>query len=89
MLASIKINKSGTLTVSITNQGNIDAVGPLSITLAPSTDGVSPIAGVTLATLVTKKTTIKVGKTSKFVLHIKHTPAQSPATYFPYLMIAL
>jgi uncharacterized repeat protein (TIGR01451 family) len=87
--ASIKINKSGSLTVSITNNGNIDALGPLNITLAPSTDGVSPIAGVTLATLITKKTTIKAGKTAKFVLHIKHTSAQPPAIYFPIVTISL
>lgn len=57
--------------------------------LAPSNVGVSPVAGITLAALITRKTTIKAGKTAKFVLHIKHTSAQPPATYFPFVTISL
>ena len=66
--ASIAVGKPGSITVNVTNNGNINATGPLSITVAPSVSG-TPIPGAVLATL-SKSTTIKPGKTSKFAIHL-------------------
>ena len=87
--ASIAVKKSGSISVSITNNGNVSATGPLVITLAPSIDGVSPVAGVTLQTLTVPKATIKAGKTTKYTLHIKNTGLLTTGTFVPYITATL
>ena len=47
--ATIKLNHMGVATFTITDTGNIDAIGMIDILLNPSTDGSMPIAGITLA----------------------------------------
>jgi len=87
--ASIAVNKSGSITVSVTNSGNVAATGPLTITLAPSGDGVSPIPGVFFQTLSVAKTSIGVGKTAKYTLHIKNASAVAAGTFYPYVTVSL
>jgi hypothetical protein len=86
--ASIKLNKTGSITVSITNSGNVNSTGLVTITVAPSVDGINPVAGVTLVTLASPRpTVIKPNKTAKFVLHIKHTALTASGSFYPYVTI--
>jgi hypothetical protein len=87
--ASIALNKTGTIIVSITNSGNSNATGTENITLAPSLDGVNPVAGATLVNVTSPRiTTIKPLKTVKFALHFKNTALVTAGTFYPYVTIA-
>jgi hypothetical protein len=86
--SSIAANKTGSISVSITNGGNIATSGPLVITLAPSADGVSPVAGATFGSLTIPNAVIKPGKIGKYTLHIKNT-ALTAGTFYPYITATL
>ena len=85
--ASVAAGKSGSVLVTVTNNGNEDAVGPLGITLSASSDGLTPLAGATLATLM-KRTKIPAGRSGKFRLRFKVTTAVAAGSYFPFASLA-
>ncbi len=87
--AAIAAGKSGSITISVTNNGNIDATGPLSVSVAPSIDQVTAVTGVTVATLSKPTATIKVGKTVKYTLHFKNLAPLTPGRYFPIATISI
>jgi hypothetical protein len=85
--ASIALGKSGSILVTVTNDGNVSASG-VDVTLSPSADGVTPVAGVMLGT-VRSGTKIKPSQSKRFRLHFKVTDALATGIYFPYLSISL
>jgi hypothetical protein len=78
--------KSATVTVTITNTGNIAGSG-VTISLSPSSDGVTPISGTVLATLRTSAK-IQPGKSAKYKLRFKGS-ALALGNYFPYVTVTL
>jgi hypothetical protein len=68
--------------------GNIDAVGFLMISLSPSSDGATPVAGLTLAG-VHKKIHLRHGRPMVFQVPFKVTAALPAASYQSYFSISL
>jgi len=87
--ATTPVGKSSSIDVTITNTGNVTASGPLDLTLSPSSDGVSPVASLTLAQIDPKHVHIAPGKSMKLKLQFKVTAATTAGTYFPYLSVSL
>jgi uncharacterized repeat protein (TIGR03803 family) len=85
--ASIASGKSGSVLVTIANDGNVAASG-IDITLSPSTDGNAPVVGVILET-VHSGAKIQPNKARTFKLHFKVTSALAAGTYFPYVSVSL
>ena len=48
---NIAVGKFGSVVVTVTNNGNVDAIGAINLTLGVSADGVSPRTGITLKQL--------------------------------------
>jgi hypothetical protein len=86
--SSISVGKSGAIAVTVTNNGNEDATGAINIGLGLSSDGVSPLAGITLDS-VTKNTKIKAGQKKTFALRFKNGGSSTAGAYFPYFTISL
>jgi hypothetical protein len=87
--ASILVGKSGTISVVVTNNGNIDAVGPIDLELGLSSDGVLPVVGVTLKAIMMKNTKIKAGQSKTFKIPFKLIAGLNPGTFFPFFTISL
>ncbi|HZK80913.1 MAG TPA: hypothetical protein VFC46_07595, partial [Humisphaera sp.] len=83
--ATLASGKSGAITVTVANNGNIAASGPLSLTLSQSSDGTTP--RVTLNTLV-RKTRIARHRHRSFVLHFK-TASLAAGLYTCYLSASI
>ncbi len=86
---SLSTGKTGTISVTIPNYGNVPTTGTLTITLSASLDGVSPVGGLTLATLTEKNVVIKTGKNKAFKLHFKVPSTLATGSYFPYVSVML
>jgi hypothetical protein len=80
--------KTGSLIVTLTNNGNVNATGSLVLTLSPSSDGVSAIAGITLTTL-TRRVTLKPGRSGKYTIRFKIPTALAAGLYSPYVAVSL
>ena len=87
--ATIALNKTGSVTVTVSDTGNVSAVGSLVITLSPSLDGVTTVAGETLATLPARHVTLKTTKPGKYTLHFKAASSLAPGTYYAIAAISL
>jgi hypothetical protein len=85
--ANIAINKSGSVQIVVTNYGNVAGSG-INVTLGLSTDGVTPVTGVTLAS-TTGSAKIQPDKSKTFKLHFKVTSALAAGSYFPYVSVTL
>ena len=85
---TISVGKSGAIAVTVTDNGNEDATGPIKIVLGLSSDGVSPLPGIMLGS-VTKSTRIKAGQKKPFALHFKIGSTPTAGAYFPYFTISL
>lgn len=86
--ANISAGKSGSILVTVMNDGNEDLTGMLDLTLSPSADGTTPLATALAAHRAT--TTIKAGQTRTFTLHLKIPHGVLGAgSYFPYLSVSL
>jgi hypothetical protein len=83
--ATLHAGQSGMIAVTVTNNGDADAVGALHLTLSQSTDGATP--GMTLATL-TKKTKIAHHQHKSFAVRFK-TASLPAGTYLPLLSVSL
>lgn len=81
--AMIPVGKTGSITVTVTNTGNVTASGPLVVTLSPSTD-----TSLTLAQM-TAKVKIAPGKSATVKLHVKVIASTTAGTYLPYLSASL
>jgi uncharacterized cupredoxin-like copper-binding protein len=86
--AAIAVNKSGTVTVTVTNTGNISAAGTLVITVTPSADGTTPAAGAAAVT-ITRRVTIKPGKSGKYGLKFKVPASLAGGLYVPLAAVSL
>ena len=86
--AIITAGKHGSLLVTVTNNGNIDAVGSLSTQINPSLDGVSPLPGQTLGTQVLK-VKIKHGGFARFRLKVNVPLGLATGSYIPLVTITL
>lgn len=84
---TIALNRFGSVSVSITNNGNV-ASSALNAVLSPSSDGSTPVSGVTLDTLQVRAV-IEPGKKRTFILRFKVPTTLAAGTYFPYLLISL
>lgn len=84
---TIAPNRFGSVSVSITNSGNI-ASSALIATLRPSADGATPVSGVTFGTLQ-MRAVIQPGKKRTFILRFKMPSTLAAGTYFPYVLISL
>lgn len=84
--ATIAANKSGTIELTVTNNGNFNATGSLAITLAPSTDGVSPVPGITLAAPI-EHVNLKPGRSGRYAVHFKVPAALAAGVYYPLATI--
>jgi hypothetical protein len=84
---AIAPNRFGSVSVSITNDGNV-ASSALTATLSPSSDGNTPVPGVTLDTLQVRAV-IQPGKKRIFILRFKVPSTMAAGTYFPYVLISL
>ena len=78
--AKIAPGRLGATAITITNIGNVPATATLSISLAPTADGVNPILGVTLVTLV-KRVTLKAGKHAAYPLRFKIPTSLATGSY--------
>jgi uncharacterized delta-60 repeat protein len=85
--ASIAIDKSGYVWVTVTNEGNVAARG-VDFTLSLSTDGVTPLAGIILDS-AKSNAVILPGTSKRFRLHFKVARAVPGGTYYPYLSTSL
>jgi hypothetical protein len=85
----IAVGKFGSIAVTVSNTGNVVASGPLVLTLAPSSNGVTPDAGAALVQLNIRHVRIAPGKTAKFKLRFKITAATPTGTYRPFLSVSL
>jgi hypothetical protein len=84
---TIPLNKSGSVLVTVTNLGNVaSTTGQLILTL--STDGATPLAGATLATL-NHGFSIAPHKSKRFRLAFKITAAIPAGSYFPFVEMSL
>jgi Bacterial Ig-like domain (group 3) len=78
--SSIKIGSTGTIAVSITNNGNAVSNGPMTIVLGLTSNGFSQTA--TLVTL-TQKVNVKIGGTVVLHLKFKVPTTATAGTYLP------
>ncbi len=85
--SSIRVGKSGSIAVTLTNNGNETALGTADLTLEASADGISPLPGDTLDTLM-KNLKVPPSKSVRLNLHFK-TALLSSGSYFPFLSVAL
>ncbi|HET6246567.1 MAG TPA: right-handed parallel beta-helix repeat-containing protein [Tepidisphaeraceae bacterium] len=85
--SSITSGKSGSLLVTVTNNGNVPASG-VNITLSPSTDAATPLAGVILDN-IKSGVSLPPGKSRTFRLHFKLKSGLSAGSYFPYVAVSL
>lgn len=86
--ATLNVDLSGSIQVTVVNDGNVAATGLLDFTLSPSSDGTSALAGDTLASLVIRPATIAAGKSRTVILNFTPTTL-SPGTYYSYLSVSL
>ena len=84
---SISLGKSGTIAIAVTDIGNMDVSGLIDLTLHPSSDGVSPLPGITLATVM-KKANLRSGQSKTFKLRFK-PGTLTAGNYFPFFSISL
>jgi hypothetical protein len=85
--ATVVTGKTGSVFVTLTNNGNEIASGPADITLGVSTDGATPVAGTTLVT-VAPKVKIAPGKSVRIRAHFK-VAAGISGTFFPFATVTL
>ena len=84
---SVALKKTGSILVTITNAGNISAKG-FEISLGLSSDGVTEIPGIYLATFKSGVTILpKKNKTIK--LHFKVTSALAAGSFYPFVSVSL
>jgi hypothetical protein len=74
--------------VTITNTGNSAAVGAMVLTLGPSIDGSTPVAGVTLAKITTRRSRLNAGKSIRYRLHFAVTKKSTAGTFHPYVSLS-
>jgi hypothetical protein len=86
--ASIALNKTSSILITVTNDGNVAATGVV-IALSPSADSVSPVTGVTLATFRSVGVKILPNKSKTFRLHFKVTNTLAAGSYQPYVAVSL
>ena len=84
---NIASGKSASIQVTVANSGNVAAHG-VDITLNPSSDGVTPLAGVILEAIASAAT-IQPSHRKTFRLHFKVTSTLAAASYFPYVTVSL
>jgi hypothetical protein len=84
---SIAIGKSGSVLITVINNGNVPASG-VDVILNPSADGISPMAGVILAS-IHSSAKIRPTKSKTFRLHFKATSALQAGSYFPFVSVSL
>ncbi|HWE03675.1 MAG TPA: Ig-like domain repeat protein [Tepidisphaeraceae bacterium] len=85
--SSIVPGKSGSLIVTVANNGNV-AASAVTISLSPSSDNSTPIAGAILDQ-IHSGARILPGKSKSFRLRFKVPSGTAAGTYYPYLSIAL
>ncbi len=85
--ASIAANGSGSIIVTVKNTGNIQATGKMTITLAPSSDGISSLPMVLSSLSPTTK--IAPNQSKSFRLKFKLSGNLATGMYFPYVTVAL
>jgi hypothetical protein len=83
---SIAIGKTGSVLVTVTNNGNVAANG-IHLALKPSSDGIS-VNGVVFK-IVASSAKLMPGKSKTFKLAFKVTSADVAGTYFPYISVLL
>ena len=80
--ASIAPGKHGSVTLIVTNSGNIAAVGTMTVLIDPSTDGQTALAGQTLVS-ITRHVNIKAGARLKIRLRLTIPSALTAGQYTP------
>jgi hypothetical protein len=83
--AVISSRKSGVITVTLTNTGNIAASGVVTITASPSVGGQTPLP-VTLVAY-RARTSVLAGKSRSFRLKLRVPSSLAVASYFPSVTI--
>jgi hypothetical protein len=84
--ATIAADRTGWIAVAVKNNGNVQAAGPITITLTPSADGISSMP-VVLSSLSTTAR-IAANKSRTYRLHFKSTGQLASGTYFPWITVS-
>ena len=87
----LQVGKNGSVILTLTNNGNIDANGALSIVLNLSADGITPlsVAGTILTTMTANHMVLKAHQTRTFRIHFKPTAVIAAGSYYPFASISL
>lgn len=85
---AVAIGKPGSILVTLTNNGNEVGSGLLHLSLDPSADGETLLAGETLATYA-KHVSLSPGKSHTYRLRFKIPTAATGGTYYPFLTASL
>jgi hypothetical protein len=85
--ASIATGKSGTVLVTVTNDGNVPARG-IEITLSPSEDGLAPLPDIIPGTLASN-VSLQANESKTFKLHFKATGNLAAGSYYPLVSVRL
>jgi hypothetical protein len=85
--ATVHAGKFASAIVTVTNNGNEPAAG-IDITLAPSSDGATPLPDLVLKALHSGGR-IQPGKSKTFKLHFKIPTTLTAASYFPFVTATL
>jgi hypothetical protein len=82
--AAIAAGKKGTVSLVITNNGNVPTTGKAMVNVALSTDGQTPADA-----LVTQSVNlvVKPGRSKKMSLHLAIPATQAAGMYFPYVSV--
>ena len=83
---AVKSGKTVTVTLTVTNSGNIPAAGNIAVTIASSSDGTA--AGVT-GTLTTLTHAVRITARGHTHLSLKFKAPAGPASFFPYVTLTL
>jgi uncharacterized repeat protein (TIGR03803 family) len=82
--AIVAVNRTGSVFVTIFNNGNVPAKGVL-VMLGLSSEGISPVSGIVLETVNQKGVTLQPGRSVRYRLHFKLTTALTAGSYFPFV----
>ena len=83
--ANILIKHSGSILVTLTNNGNWPTARPITLTLTPSSDGIASLP--TVLTFLKSNVKIAPGKSKTYRLRFNPTGHLTTGTYYPFVSV--